>query len=76
MIGDFGCGGSRSKLRGWATPHSRGESDGGVGWVGEGLVATNGTGRRRRPNRPESRKTATNRRLLAEGVLWGWPGVA
>ena len=53
---------------------AHGETGGGVGWTGEGLVAMNGTGRWRRPNRPESRKTATICRLLAERVLWGGLG--
>ena len=75
-LGVSGYGGFRSRLRRWAAPQDEGEMGGGVGWAGEGLVATNGTGRRRWLNRPESGKTATNQRLLAEGVAMGWRGVA
>ena len=71
-IGGFGYGDIWSHLRAWAAPHEQGESDGDAGWTGEGLHATHDTGVWLRPNRSESRKKASFRRLLAVGALEGW----
>ena len=68
-------GGSRSRLKVWAAPQDHVESGGGVGRTRGALVAVNGAGTWQRPNRPESGKTASPRRLLTVGVPWGWPEV-
>ena len=70
-FGVLGCGGSGSRLRGWAASQDQEESGGGAGWAGRALVAVNGAGRRRWPNRPETGKTAFPGRLQANGALGG-----
>ena len=45
-IWGLGYGGSRSSLRGGVAPQGLGESNGGAGWTGEVLLATQGTGAR------------------------------
>ena len=76
VIGGLGSGGFRSRLRRWAAPHEQGEASGGAGWAGECLVATNGTGRQRRPNRPEVGEMASSGQSTARGALGGRPEVA
>ena len=82
MAGGFGCfgrlnyGGSRSGLSSWAAPQVEVESFGGVGRTGGALVVVNGAVTWRRPNRPESGKMASLRRLLTIRVPWGWPEVS
>ena len=74
-FGSFGrlnYGGSRSCLSSWTAPQDEGESGGGVGWTGEGLVATKRTGGRQWPSWPETGKTASPGRLRARGVLVEW----
>ena len=75
-IGDPRYGGSPSRLKVWAAPQDHVESGGGVGRTGGALVAVNGDETWRRPNRPESGKMASPRRLLTVGVPWEWPEVA
>ena len=63
----WGHDGFPSQLGVWAAPQDGVESFGGVGRAGEALVVSNGAGRRRWPNWPESGKTAFPVRLLAKG---------
>ena len=72
----MGYGGSRESLRGWVALHDQGESGGGAGWTGEGLLATNGVGEWRRPNLPKMGKKASRCRSLAVGAFEEWLEVA
>ena len=69
--GENGYGGAGARLSGWGAPWSRGEANGGTGWVGEGLVTANVAGAWRRPWLPEMEKMASSGRNATRGAGYG-----